>query len=252
MEESTDYCTGEVKRVIRIGICDDVTEQVKIQQQMLENIAHDLCLNVEVGCFQSGEDLLCEIEQKGSMDIILLDIEMGGINGVEAARLIREKDNRVILIFISFFDQYCKEMISVQPFAFLDKPVSEEQLEPVIRRALKVLGEKDEIFEYTYKKVSHKILLRKIRYFESDKREINIHSTDGIYSFYKKLDEVEVQLEKTDVKFLRINKSYLVNMNYVKEFRYEKVVMDDGKEMRIGPRYKDKVRESYFEIIRIS
>lgn len=238
--------------MLKIAICDDVIEQLQMQEKMIWEISHHLCLNVEVGCFQSGEDLLCEIEQRGSMDIILLDIEMGGINGVETARRIREKDNRVILIFISFYDQYCKEMISVQPFAFLDKPVSDEQLETVIRRALKVLGEKDEIFEYTYKKVSYKILLRKIRYFESDKREINIHSTDGIYSFYKKLDEVEMQLKKTDVKFLRISKSYLVNMKYVREFRYEKVVMDDGEEMKIGPRYKDKIRESYIEIMSMS
>ena len=140
-------------------------------------------------------------------------------------------------------------MISVQPFAFIDKPVSEKQLEPVMKRALKVLGEKEQIFEYTYKKVPRKILIRKIRYFESDKREINIYSTDGIYSFYKKLDEVEMQIEKMDVKFLRISKSYLVNMNYVKEFRYEKVVMDDGKELRIGPTYKDKIRKSYLEMM---
>lgn len=235
--------------MIRIGICDDVIEQLQLQEEILRNITHQLCLNAEVGSFQSGEDLLCEIEQKGSMDIILLDIEMGGINGVETARMIREKDSRVILIFISFYDQYCKEMISVQPFAFIDKPVSEKQLEAVMKRALKVLGEKEQIFEYTYKKVPRKILIRKIRYFESDKREINIYSTDGIYSFYKKLDEVEMQIEKMDVKFLRISKSYLVNMNYVKEFRYEKVVMDDGKELRIGPTYKDKIRKSYLEMM---
>ena len=235
--------------MIRIGICDDVIEQLQLQEEILRNITHQLCLNAEVGSFQSGEDSLCEIEQKGSMDIIMLDIEMGGINGVETARMIREKDSRVILIFISFYDQYCKEMISVQPFAFIDKPVSEKQLEPVMKRALKVLGEKEQIFEYTYKKVPRKILIRKIRYFESDKREINIYSTDGIYSFYKKLDEVEMQIEKMDVKFLRISKSYLVNMNYVKEFRYEKVVMDDGKELRIGPTYKDKIRKSYLEMM---
>ena len=235
--------------MIRIGICDDVIEQLQLQEEILRNITHQLCLNAEVGSFQSGEDLLCEIEQKDSMDIIMLDIEMGGINGVETARMIREKDSRVILIFISFYDQYCKEMISVQPFAFIDKPVSEKQLEPVMKRALKVLGEKEQIFEYTYKKVPRKILIRKIRYFESDKREINIYSTDGIYSFYKKLDEVEMQIEKMDVKFLRISKSYLVNMNYVKEFRYEKVVMDDGKELRIGPTYKDKIRKSYLEMM---
>lgn len=237
--------------MIRIGICDDVIEELQMQKEMVCTIMDHGFWNVEVGCFQSGEDLLCEIDQEGSMDIILMDIQMGGMNGVETARRIREKDSRVIFIFISFYDQYCKEVINVQPFAFIDKPVSKNQLEPVLNRALRTLGEKEELFEYTYKKVSHKILLRKIRYFESDKRKIGIHSTDGTDSFYKKLDEVEEQLEKRDVKFLRISKSYLVNMNYIKKFRFEKVIMDDGRELKIGPRYKEAIRKTYIDLMRL-
>lgn len=233
--------------MIRIGICDDMIEQLQMQKEIVRNITNGIALNVEIECFQSAEDLLCEIEQKGHMDMILLDIKMSEMNGIEAARRIREKDNRVILIFISYYDQYCKEMINVQPFAFIDKPVSEKQMETTFKCAIKVLSEKEELFEYSYKKVSYKILIRKIRFFESDKRVINIYSTDGVDSFYNKLDEVEKQLKQMDIKFLRISKSYLVNMNYVKEFRYEKIVMDDGKELRIGHRYKDEIRKSYIK-----
>ena len=238
--------------MIRIGICDDLVEELQIQEKMVKSIVYSLGLNVEIKCFQSGEDLLWEIEQKGNMDIILLDVEMGGINGVETARQLRKKDNRVILFFISYHDQYCKEIINVQPFRFIDKPVSEVKLESALKEAFKAMSQKEEIFEYTYKKVPYKILVSKIRYFESDKREVNLYSTDGVYSFYKKLDEVEAQLEQMNIKFLRISKSYLVNMNYVKEFRFEKVVMDDSKEFKIGPKYKDKVRKSYIELMRIS
>lgn len=77
--------------MIRIGICDDLVEQLQIQEEMVRNIVCRLGLNTEIKCFQSGEDLLWEMEQKGNMDIILLDIEMGGINGVETARRIRER-----------------------------------------------------------------------------------------------------------------------------------------------------------------
>ena len=235
--------------MIRIWICDDVIEELQMQKEMVQTVTKQRAWNVEIGCFQSGEELLCEIDQTGSMDIILMDIEMGGINGIETARRIREKDIRTIFIFISFHDQYCKQVINVQPFAYIDKPVSKTELETVLDRALKVLGEKEEVFEYTYKKVSHKILVRKIHYFESDRREVRIYSTDGIDSFYKKLDEVEEQLENRNVKFLRVSKSYLVNMNYIKEFRFEKVTMDDGRELRIGPRYKDGIRKNYIDLM---
>lgn len=238
--------------MIRIGICDDVIEQLQMHEEMIRNITRRMSLNTEIVCFRSGEELLCEIDQTGSMDIIFLDIEMSGINGVETAREIREQDNRAILIFISYYDEYCKEMISVQPFAFIDKPVSKEQVETVFKRALKVLGEKEAIFEYACKRVPYKIPVGKIRYFESDKRQINMYSTDSMESFYKKLDEVETELERMDARFLRISKSYLVNLNYVKEFRYEKVILDEGEELNIGPRYKDKIRKSYIEMMRMN
>ena len=123
--------------MIRIGICDDLVEELQIQEKMVKSIVYSLGLNVEIKCFQSGEDLLWEIEQKGNMDIILLDVEMGGINGVETARQLRKKDNRVILFFISYHDQYCKEIIKVQPFGFIDKPVSEVKLESALKEAFK-------------------------------------------------------------------------------------------------------------------
>ena len=83
--------------MIRIGICDDLVEQLQIQEEMVRNIVCRFGLNTEIKCFQSGEDLLWEMEQKGNMDIILLDIEMGGINGVETARRIREKENNELI-----------------------------------------------------------------------------------------------------------------------------------------------------------
>ncbi len=238
--------------MLKIGICDDIAQQLLAQEKMVRDIMLRLCVNAEVKCFKSGEDLLCEIEQKGDMDLILLDIEMGGINGVEAARIIREKDSRAILIFISSHDQYFREMISVQPFAFIDKPVLQEQLEAALKRAIRVLGEKEELFEYAYKKVFYKIPIRKIRYFESDKRKIYIHGTEEMNTFYKKLDEVEKQLARMDAKFLRISKSYLINASHIREFRYEKIVMDDGRELSIGSGYKGKIRQSYMELMQES
>ncbi|MCD7738305.1 MAG: LytTR family transcriptional regulator [Lachnospiraceae bacterium] len=100
-----------------------------------------------------------------------------------------------------------------------------------------------------YKKVFYKMPVRKIRYFESDKRKIYIYGTEVTNIFYKKLDEAEKQLAQKDVKFLRISKSYLVNVSHIREFRYEKNVMDDGREFNTGSWYKGKIRQSYMELM---
>lgn len=72
------------------------------------------------------------IELSGQFDIILLDIELGGMNGIETARQIRESDVNCNIIFITSFEQYSKEAISVHPFAFVDKPITYTQMEKLI------------------------------------------------------------------------------------------------------------------------
>ncbi len=236
--------------MIRIGICEDERQQRQVLEEMVCRIADKLNLNREVKGFQSGEELLAEIDLSGSMDIVLLDIEMEGAGGVETARSIREADNRAILIFVSFHDQYCKELMGVQPFDFIDKPVEEERLEPVLRRAVKVLGDKEEIFEYSYQKALYRIPVRKICYFYSERRKIHICCQDGEREFYQKLDEVEAQMGRLNTKFVRISKSYLVNVWHVEEFYYDKLVMDDGQKLSIAARYRDKVKSMYIGMIK--
>ena len=246
-QADTDEETG--MNMIKIGICDDIAEEREKQYRIVQDVIHRLCLNAEVQCFQSGEDLLIEIEQKGNFDIILLDIEMGGMNGIETAGVIRERDYRVIFLFISFYDTYCKVIIKAsQPFAFYRQTGHKDGLGPILSKAFQALSEKGEVFEYTYKKVLYRIPINNIRYFESNKREVIIHSTDGTRIFYKKLDEVESRLEQTNVKFLRVSKSFLINANYAKEIRYEKVIMDDDREIKISSNYRDRIRKRYIEM----
>ena len=247
--ESGDH-VRVLDNMIRIGICDDFREALQVHKKMTARIMQRIGINAEIRCFLSGEELLCEIDQKGSMDILLMDMEMQGMNGVETSRKIRDRDYSVILIFISLYDQYCKEMISVQPFAFIDKPVEEDQLEHILKKAIEVENVRDEVFQYTYKKVMHKVPIREIRYFESRKREVIIHGAEENCSFYRKLDEIEQELTTSNIKFIRVSKSYLINARYIKEFRYDKIIMNDGAALNIGPKYRSGVKEYYMEIMR--
>lgn len=87
--------------MIRIGICEDLEEELKREKVMVQEIMQELGCNVQIVCCLSGEELLCEIESRGDFDILLLDIQMNGRNGVETARIIRETDHKAVMIFIS-------------------------------------------------------------------------------------------------------------------------------------------------------
>lgn len=107
---------------MRIGICDDIREEVEKQEKQVRQITYQIGIRADIRKCYSGMDLLMEIELSGQFDIILLDIELGGMNGIETARQIRESDVNCNIIFITSFEQYSKEAISVHPFAFVDKP----------------------------------------------------------------------------------------------------------------------------------
>lgn len=230
--------------MIRIGICDEAERDLQMHKELLQDIMGKECINAEILCFQSGEDLLFEIEQK-SMDIILMDVELQGINGVETAKKIRETDMQTLLIFITCHEQYCKEIINVQPFAYIDKPVSRDKLAEVVIRAVALIGNRDDMIQFSSRKKEYRIFLREILYFESDKREVLVSCEKKRYSFYRKLDEVEEELKQYSEKFLRIHKSFLVNPFYIKESSYEKIIMCDGKEITISPKYRKVIRQYY-------
>lgn len=233
--------------MIRIGICEDIKEELKREKVMVQEIMQELGYNVQIVCCLNGEDLLCEIENTGDFDILLLDIQMSGRNGVETARVIRETDHRAVMIFISLYDQYCKDIINIQPFAFVDKPVSREALGGILSKVMEVHDSGDELFEFTFRKKKYSFLLREICYFESDRREVYVHGRDREVSYYDKLDTVEKRLENSTVRFLRINKSFLVNVLYIREYHYDHVVMYNGDRVTIGNKYRDLVRSMCME-----
>ena len=231
--------------MIRIGICDVAEKDLQTQKAILQDMIGKACMNAEILCFQSGEALLLEIEQNKRMDIILMEVGLQGINGVETAKRIRVTDINTLLIFITRDEQYWKEIINVQPFAYIDKPVVKENLEEAVMRAIALAGSRRGMIQFSSRKKEYRIFLREIFYFESDKREVLVFCENKKYSFYRKLDEVEEELNQYHEKFLRIHKSFLVNPVYIKEFSYEKIIMCDGKEITISPKYRKIIRQYY-------
>ena len=161
----------------------------------------------------------------------------------------------VILIFVSCHNQYCKEMIEVQPYAFIDKPVSEEKLEKILKRVFETHLNSDDSYCFSYNKRQYNIPLNQIRFFQSDKRIVQINAVqldmpELEYLFYGKLEEVERNLRKANVKFLRIRKSLLVNTRFIKEYSADRVVLDNGREVEISKNYRDHVRQHYISMLK--
>ena len=111
--------------MIRIAICDDEASQAREIARIVGNFFQKQEIAHRIDLFSSGEALLKDQE---FIDVVFLDIQMGGIDGIETAQELRNRDTRTVLFFITSYSQHIMRSMTIHPFAFLVKPVEEKQL----------------------------------------------------------------------------------------------------------------------------
>lgn len=153
--------------MLRIAICDDDKILVTQIEEMLNRYLDKKMIDRYIEIFYDGASLERIYEKGDRFDIIYLDIEMSGKNGIEAAKSIRRLDRDVLLIYVSSYETYFMQLFEVEPFRFIKKPIKETEFEEVIDFAYERIIEEDAYFEYKYNKTVGKVLIRKIMYFES-------------------------------------------------------------------------------------
>lgn len=222
---------------MNIAVCDD--EKV-IREQMREWIKQQ-CPDSEVDAYESGEELF---SLKIKYDIIFLDIQMEGMNGIETARKIRKTDEDVVLIFITGMKEYVFEAFDVAAFHYLLKPVEKEKFHEVLERAIKEAVKNRERSEkkLVIRTRGNNMLidLKDIRYIESQKRKAEIHVSGDVLEMYATMKDLEQQLDES---FYRCHRSFFVNMEYISEYNSDSISLTTGEVVYLAKgKYPEFVR----------
>ncbi len=238
--------------MFKIAICDDdYTIASYIESFVLpESINNGLRADTEI--FSDGSTLLKSLKNGNRYNLIFLDIEMKEMDGISTAREIRKFDKTVILIYVSSYDNYLKELFEVEPFRFISKPIDPEIFKEYFRDACQRFLDNSTFFQFTFNKEIHKIPLKDIVYFESRNRSIYIHLSDGssVY-FYGKLNDVEKELKNSRLIFLRIHQSYYVNYIYVTKMNFSYITLrygEDKLDLKISEDRQKDVRKAVFAL----
>lgn len=235
--------------MLKIAVCDDDKILSNELVEIIEEFFRTIFIEQIIDVFYDGSTLANAYKNGERFDIILMDIEMKFINGIEVAKTIRKIDRNVILIYVSGHDTYLLQLFEVEPFRFIKKPINKSELNKALESAYNRIVEKDIYFEYQFNKCIGKVLLRNIRYFESLGRIVKIYDEKETHKFYGKLDVVEERVSNGKIPFLRIHKSYLVNFHYIDKFTYTKVILNDRKELQISKDRQRDIRKRYMEIL---
>lgn len=192
--------------IMTVAICDDVQEDALSLQRLLKKIVPE----AEAVIFNSGEQLLEAVVKKEKVfSAVFLDIYMPGIDGLETAGKIREKDLFLPVIFVTKSEDFYRQAYDLYALNYLVKPVTEEALERVMYPLRCKWGNMDEGTVYfRYRSQVYTIRHNLIKYVSSSLHTVNFHLTDGrLIHCRGKLDDFNEQFTNSD--FVRCHQSFL-------------------------------------------
>lgn len=233
----------EEKTLIRIAICDDDVYFTSCLEELI--LDYNDLYKFDCNIYFDGATLKEAIRQGERFDLIFLDIEMERMDGIQAAKYVREMDENVTIYFISSHESYMKELFSVQPKGFLTKPLLPEQLRSCLNEAIKEIEEKAEYFSYTSDYMEHRVPLKDIIYFESKGRKVYIYMRNQIDSFYGKISDVQERISASAIAFIRIHQSFLVNYRYIYGYNTAKIELENGIILPVSAERKKEVCRQY-------
>ena len=203
-------------------------EDEQLQRETIKNYIYKMFKgkekDYELVEFESGEALLSNYPR--NLDILFLDIQMGGINGMDTARKVREFDNNVEIIFITGIWEYVQEGYEVRAYRYLIKPIDfdnfKKQFDQCIKEVVKT--NKDEILA-VYKGETNKIEVNSIIYIETEGRNTIIHTIDNSYKSNIGINKLEKEL--VEKSFVRCHNSFIVNLQHVTKISQNSVSLNE-------------------------
>lgn len=226
--------------MVKIAIVEDDSMYQQQLSRYIRSYEEESGEKFDISVFGDGYEIV--EKYTANYDIILLDIQMKMMDGMETAKKIRKLDENVILIFITNMAQYAIQGYEVGALDYVLKPISYFAFSQELEKALKRL----KIQNNSYLTVSQdKGILRlrtsRISYLESEGHNITVHADNGEYTFRGTMKEMEQKLQSEG--FVRCNSGYLVNLRYVEEVKQNTVVVA-GDELQISrPRKKAFMEE---------
>lgn len=237
---------------MRIAVCDDE----KVIREQIEELVRGRLPDADIHSYETGDALLAG---RICFDLIFLDIQMEGISGIDAAKILRKRnageEREPVLIFITGIKEYVFEAFDVSAFHYLLKPLKEGKFTEVLERALKEVeksvlskasSQKEQLFFRTGKRT---ITVEKgqILYIESRKRKAEIHTQKEMLEIYATMNKLEEQLGEG---FYRCHRGYLINMAYITEYTANSITLRNGDAVILAKEKYNEFVKKYMRYLR--
>lgn len=227
-----------------IGICDDFPGQVELLLQYLDSYPGND--GFEIVKSMQPQDFLVLLEEK-KPQLVLLDIDMGEINGIQLGDSIKALLPDIVIIYITAHEKYAVDAFKVRAFHYLLKPLKKENLFSVLDEAQEYIRSRsaqkaEKSFSIQIKGEFVCIPYSSIFYFEKIGHQIKIHTSTRDVNYYGKLQELLGQLDSEN--FFQCHQGYIVNIEKIRSFREKTLFLEKNLELPVSRSYNEAVRDA--------
>lgn len=219
--------------MIKIAVCDDDTDIIRSLREFIAEYSENNSIEYDVQSFPSGEKLLGSNQ---SFDLIFLDIEMSGIDGLKTAQKLREKDKRARIVYVTNHSECALRSYSVHPFDFVVKPFVKERIMNVLSELSRYLSERQEadaVIQLKGEDGPLMLNLRNIYAFEyTGNRRITVYTKSEEYRIRGSLSDIFSLVSSES--FVSPHKSFIVNMEHIDKLNNFSLFTTNGLEIPVA------------------
>lgn len=230
---------------MRILICDDEIKYINDLQIHIEEYMKNHYIKCEIDTTTSPKTFL---ENDFSYDLAFLDIQMPELDGFNVARELKSRNSKVVIFFVTAFNEYQDDAMDLQIFRFFEKPFDVKRLYSSLDKAMEYIdGAYVDVFIYNNKE--HKrILVDDIIYIKRENRKNYLYAKEGEFIIRESIEEWTEKLPTTF--FYLVHKSFLVNLHYVTRYNYTELYLNETIRIPVAPRKQADFHKSWFNYLK--
>lgn len=228
---------------MRIAVCDDCYEDRQRIKGLIEEYSRQNGYRMEIEEYSSGVELCSDMKALKEYMMIFLDVNMEQVNGLETARRIKDIYPDVLIILVTELLSYAVDGYRVKASRFLVKDDLESTLWECMDELLEEQKRKCQKASFAFVEGTIELEIQKIIYIETERHKNIFYTTDAVYGLYKKLDEIEEEM--IPFGFVRVHRSFLVNMRYIEKISSYLMQLTTGKEISVPKSRYPYVKREY-------
>lgn len=230
---------------MKILICDDEQQYLDILSAHVAEYMHSRYIDASITATTSPKKV---IQDDQSFDLAFLDIQMEGIDGISLAKVLRERNRKLALFFVTNYDEYQDDAMDLQAFRFFEKPFNIQRLYSGLDKAMEYIdGAYVDIF-LSGDGGQQRVVVDDILYLTRELRKVVLVTDTAALYTNEKYDQLCEKLPP--LFFYSVHKSYFVNLHYVQKYSYSELILTNGDRIPIAPRRQSAFHKFWFEYLR--